>query len=154
MITKAMYEDLEEILALQRLAYQSEAELIGDFTIPPLKQTIGGIRQDFKEQVILKSVEDGKIIGSVRAYEKDGICYIGRVIVHPEHQNRGIGKQLMGSIEQTFSGCRAYSLFTGKKSERNLYFYGSLGYSVVREQNVSDKLTLVYLEKVNENITA
>lgn len=154
MVTRAMYEDLEEILALQKLAYRSEAEIIGDFTIPPLKQTIEGIRQDFKEQVILKETAGGNIIGSVRAYEKDGICYIGRVIVHPDHQNKGIGKQLMRSIEQTFSGCRMYSLFTGKKSERNLYFYGKAGYSAVREEMISDKLTFVYLEKINENVTA
>ena len=40
MITKALYSDLEEILALQKLAYQSEAELYDDYTIPPLTQSL------------------------------------------------------------------------------------------------------------------
>ena len=37
LIKKAQKEDLEEILKLQYLAYQSEAKLFGDIDIPPLK---------------------------------------------------------------------------------------------------------------------
>lgn len=150
MITEALREDLEEILALQKLAYRSEAEICGDFAIPPLTQTLEEIGQDFADQAILKKQAGGKIVGSVRAYEKQGVCYIGRVIVHPDYQNRGIGKELMKSIEQRFSGCGKYSLFTGSLSKRNLYFYGSQGYHPVREEKVNDKLTIVYLEKENK----
>lgn len=149
MVTKARRGDLAEILALQKLAYQSEAELYNDYEIPPLTQTLEGIGQDFTEQTILKKVIDGKIAGSIRAYEKEGVCYIGRVIVHPEYQNRGTGKELMKSIERLFSGCCKYSLFTGSLSRKNLYFYGSLGFQPIREEKVNDRLTLVYLEKNN-----
>lgn len=149
MIEKAVYEDLEEILALQKLAYQSEAEICNDYMIPPLIQTLEGIREDYNKQIILKEVIDGKITGSVRAYEIDGVCYIGRVIVHPSQQNKGIGKYLMKSIEECFTDCTKYSLFTGKKSTRNLYFYGSLGYKQIGEEYMNDNLTLVYLEKAN-----
>ena len=149
MVEKAFYKNLEEILALQKLAYLSEAEICNDYTIPPLTQTLEGIRDDFKKQTILKIEDDGKIIGSVRAYEKDGVCYIGRVIVHPEKQNKGLGKMLMKGIEDAFSTCIQYSLFTGKSSLRNLHFYGSLGYKAVREEIVDEKLTFVYLEKIN-----
>ena len=148
MIEKALLEDLEEILALQKLAYQSEALICNDFNIPPLTQTIDSIRDDFRNQVILKAVEDSRIIGSIRAFEKDGSCYIGRVIVHPECQNRGIGKKLMLAVEEAFPQCRVFSLFTGKNSTKNLYFYGSLGYKQVREEYIHENLTFVYLDKV------
>jgi len=115
-----------------------------------LPSTLEGLEQDFMNQTILKKVADGKIIGSVRAYEKENVCYIGRLIVHPEHQNKGIGKELMKSIERLFSGCDKYSLFTGSLSSKNLYLYGSLGYTPVREEKVNDKLTFVYLEKDNK----
>lgn len=151
MVKKALYEDLEEILALQKLAYMSEAEICNDYTIPPLTQTIEGIRDDFSRQAILKIEDNGRIIGSVRAYEKDGICYIGRVIVHPERQNKGLGKTLMKGIEDAFSTCTRYSLFTGKSSLRNLHFYSSLGYTAVREEKVNNKLIFVYLDKMNGN---
>ena len=38
-IEKAIETDLDEILNLQRLAYQSEAILLNNFSIPPLMQT-------------------------------------------------------------------------------------------------------------------
>lgn len=40
MIVKAEYKDLQDILNLQYLAYQSEAKLFGSKDIPPLKQTL------------------------------------------------------------------------------------------------------------------
>ena len=40
MIEKAKIEDLQEILELQYLAYQSEAKLFNDMNIPPFKTDI------------------------------------------------------------------------------------------------------------------
>ena len=85
--------DLNDILDLQKLAYKSEAEIYNDFSIPPHIQTLEDLEHEAKESIILKVVEDGLILGSVRAYEKDGTCYIGRLIVHPEYQNKGIEMQ-------------------------------------------------------------
>lgn len=49
MIQKAQKEDLEEILKLQYLPYQSEAKLFGDMNIPPLKQTIEELGEEFAQ---------------------------------------------------------------------------------------------------------
>ncbi|MEL6720027.1 MAG: GNAT family N-acetyltransferase, partial [Bacteroidota bacterium] len=76
-------------------------------------------------------------------------CYIGRLIVHPTFQNLGIGYSLVNAIEQHFKHCKKYELFTGHKSEKNLYLYNKLGYKSIREQQVDDGLTLVFLEKQN-----
>ncbi len=146
-IQAATVEDLPEILALQRLAYQSEAEICGDYSIPPLTQTLDSLREDHARQVILKAVDEAGIVGSVRAYEKDGTCYIGRVIVHPDRQNRGLGARLMAAIEARFPAVERFELFTGEKSVRNLYFYQKLSYRPFRREFVHDGLTLVYLEK-------
>ncbi|MDF9409616.1 hypothetical protein L7E55_14865 [Pelotomaculum isophthalicicum JI] len=76
-IEKAMATDVEEILALQKLAYVSEAEIYDDFSIPPLVQTLKEIKDEFRNQVFLKAVINGTIVGSVRAYQKEETCYIG-----------------------------------------------------------------------------
>lgn len=149
-IEKAEMNDMEEILALQKLAYQSEAELYDDYSIPPLKQSLESIKEDFSKMIILKAVEEGKIVGSVRAFEENEVCRIGRLIVHPAQQNRGFGKLLIHHIEDCFSACKKYSLFTGNKSLKNLSFYGRLGYRSVKEEQVNENLTLVYLDKEDE----
>jgi ribosomal protein S18 acetylase RimI-like enzyme len=102
----AAQEDLMALLNLQKLAYQSEAKLCNDYTIPPLTQTYESISKDFSNMDMLKAVdENGNIIGSVRASEKEGVCHIGRLFVHPDYQNRGIGRLLMQEIEKRFSHC-------------------------------------------------
>lgn len=145
-IERASISDAEEILILQRLAYRSEAEIYNDFTMEPLVQSLEQILQQFEDHVVLKAVGDGTIIGSVRANEKDGTCYIGKLIVHPKHQNRGIGKMLMNAIEGTFQLPR-YELFTGSKSEKNLDLYKKLGYGTICERVFTPDFVLVYLEK-------
>lgn len=146
-ITQADINDAEEILKLQKIAYQSEAKLYNDYTIPPLIQTLEEISEQFSNYTFLKAIQDGNIIGSVRAYVENSTCYIGRLIVQPDAQGRGIGTELMYEIERVFSECKRYELFTGDKSEKNIRFYERLGYQIFETERVSDKLTLVFMEK-------
>jgi hypothetical protein len=39
-IEKATLDDAQEILSLQKLAFQSKAKIHGDFQIPPLTETL------------------------------------------------------------------------------------------------------------------
>ncbi len=149
-VEKAVVSDAEELLPLQKLAYRSEAEIYNDFSIPPLIQTLESMKEDFKNQLFLKALLDGRIIGSVRAYSKEKTCYIGRLIVHPDFQNRGIGTRLMNDIERIFNGCKRFELFTGDKSERNLRLYQKLGYRIFKTSKITDQTNIVFLEKKAE----
>ena len=145
-ILKAVQDDLQEILALQYLAYQSEAALFGNKDIPPLKETIEELTEEFNKGTILKLVEDGKIIGSVRAYAKNGTAYIGKLMVHPDHRCKGYGTLLLNEIEKSFPDCR-FELFTSTRSEDNIRLYQKLGYKIFDRKEITDELVFVYLEK-------
>lgn len=146
-IKKAEKEDLQDILDLQYLAYQSEARLFNNMDIPPLKQTLEDVFNEYKKGIILKALDEkGKIIGSVRGYLEDGTVYIGKLMVHPQDQGKGIGTKLLLSIEREFTSYR-YELFTSTKSKRNIELYEKLGYKVFSERNISEELRFVYLEK-------
>ena len=153
-IVEATPADAAEILALQRLAYRSEAELNDDWSIPPLTQTLAELMAQFDSHLFLKLVArdraggSGRIVGSVRAVEREGVCHIGRLIVHPDQQNRGLGTRLMRAIEARFPAAQRYELFTSERSARNLHLYAKLGYRETRRQRLNEKTTLVYLEKV------
>jgi phosphoribosylanthranilate isomerase len=148
-IEVACREDLPEILELQKLAFQGEAALNNDFTIPPLVQTLEQIEQEFAGRTFLKALHAGELVGSVRANLEEGTCYIGRLIVHPQRQNLGIGTQLMDAIETHFAGARRYELFTSEHSLRNLYLYQKLDYRIFRQENLAGRVNLLYLEKMN-----
>jgi ribosomal protein S18 acetylase RimI-like enzyme len=147
MIERAELSDAEEILSLQKLAYKSEAEIYNDFTIPPLLQTLEEIKKDFENQIVLKATLNAKIRGSVRAFARGETCYIGRLIVHPDFQNQGVGTKLMNKIEEIFEETKRFELFTGHKSEKNLYLYQKLGYKVFKTVKANDQLDIVSLEK-------
>ena len=146
-IAPASREDLSEILALQRLAYHSEAELNNDFNIPPLTQTLPELENEYNNKVVLKARVDKNIVGSVRGGLQDSTCHIGRVIVHPNWQNCGIGSRLMEAIEARFADAKRYELFTSERSSRNLYLYQKLGYCIIRQERLDEHVNLVYLEK-------
>ena len=152
-IEQAKVEDAEEILALQKLAYKSEAEIYDDYSIPPLIQSIEEIEAEFEDHTFLKALcDDERIIGSVRAQVKLGTCYIGRLIVAPDFQNQGIGTSLMHKIEGCFEDAGRFELFTGHLSGRNIYLYQKLGYKEFKREKVHENLELVYMEKTNEKV--
>jgi len=147
LIKRARVEDAEAILNLQKLSYLSEAEIYNNKSIPPLTQTLEEITAEFDTQIFLKATLGGKIVGSVRAYLAEGVCHIGRLVVHPDVQNKGVGTRLMNEIETCFDEAQRFELFTGDNSERNLYLYHKLGYKEFRRQKFQENLVLVLLEK-------
>ena len=146
-IEKANVEDLLEIFNLQKLAFQIQAEIYNDYTIPPLIQTYEEIQTDFLSHIYLKAMINEKIVGSVRGSKEGETCHIGRLIVHPDFQNKGIGKKLMSEIESYFKGIERYELFTGHKSEKNIYLYKKLGYKVFKIEPINENLKHIYFEK-------
>lgn len=146
-IIKARETDLQTILDLQYTAYQSEAKLFNSQDIPPLKQTIEEVCNEFHKGIILKAVDNDIIIGSVRAYSENGTAYIGKLMVHPAYQGNGIGTKLLCEIEKYYPNER-YELFTSTRSINNIKMYEKLGYHAFKEKKINDKLCLVYLEKV------
>ncbi|PXY45042.1 GNAT family N-acetyltransferase [Flavobacterium hydrophilum] len=147
-ILKAQKNDLVTILQLQKDCYLSEAEIYNDYEIQPLTQDLESLEKEFENSIILKSVINGEIAGSIRGYEAEGTAYIGKLIVRSDHQNKGIGRKLMVAIETSFKDCNRFELFTGFKSEKNLYLYNKIGYSEFKRKIIDDNLTLVYLEKI------
>ena len=149
-IIKAEYGDLKQILELQYLAYQSEAALFGSKDIPPLKETLDELQEQYKNGIVLKLItDDGTIIGSVRAYEKDGTAYIGKLMVHPDHRCHGFGSSLLTEIEKYFPGKR-YELFTSTRSVDNIRLYEKMGYVIFDRKQIDEELVFVYMEKLSD----
>ena len=149
-ISPASLDDAETILALQKLAYQSEARFYDDWSLPPLTQDLASLREEFGSSVAFKAtVATDRLIGSVRARIDDvsGTAAIGRLVVHPEFQGRGIGSELLKAMEAACAGVARFELFTGSRSEATIRLYQRHGYTVTRTEPVSPTLSLTYLEK-------
>ncbi len=145
-IQDAEFDEAQQILELQKIAYQREAELYQDWNIPPLLQTLHQLELEFENHKILVAKLNDEIVGSVRGYADQGTLHVGRLIVHPDFQKRGIGSQLLMKIEQE-SKCQRYELFTGQKSIQNIKLYEKLGYQKFKTEKIHDELDFIYLHK-------
>ncbi|HUV08458.1 MAG TPA: GNAT family N-acetyltransferase [Spirochaetia bacterium] len=131
------------------MAFRDVGVLHDDPRLPPLVQTYEGIVLDYEKKIILKYTERGRILGSVRGYmDESKACHIGRLMVHPDYQNRGIGTRLMEAIEGYFDHCSRYRIFTGNKSENSLHLYRKLDYGEVDRREAGTHY-LVYMQKEN-----
>ena len=112
----------------------------GCYEINHSKLLDSGLRRNDKGNI--------KIVGSVRAYAKDDTCYVNRLVVLPDFQNKGIGKALMSAIENQFKNIvKRYELFTGSRDSRNLYLYNQLGYKTFKTEKHNEEISFVYMEK-------
>ncbi|QKG26733.1 GNAT family N-acetyltransferase [Actinomadura verrucosospora] len=148
-IEAAVPADAGELLTLQRAAYVTEAQLYGDPFIPPLVESLEQLRKVLEgDAVVLKAMLGGRMAGAVRAQFSDRTCLVGRLVVAPDLQGRGIGGRLMRALEERVAGrADALVLFTGHLSEGNLRLYRRLGFAETHRERVAAHLTFVHMRK-------
>lgn len=90
----ARSEDLPEIMALQVQVFTGEQQI---------PESLVRSVQDAQPQWWCAK-QDGKLLGTVAAWQENGVTHWGRFAVQSAHRNRGIGKQLARySLEQLFA---------------------------------------------------
>jgi ribosomal protein S18 acetylase RimI-like enzyme len=103
---------------------------------------------NFDEFCFIAEDSEGKIVGAItgRAYYNE--VHIGDLIVDENHRRSGLGRQLVGTVEDCYKG-KGYDVITlttfGFQAPE---FYKKLGYTVefVRINN-DPKLTKYFLKK-------
>lgn len=84
----------------------------------------------------------GRVVAAAMAgYEghRGSVYYLG---VHPDHQRRGLGKQLMQEIERLLKarGCPKINILVRTSNAKVIAFYESLGYKVDECVNLGKRL--------------
>jgi len=150
-IMKASEDDMQEILNIQKLAFQENAVRYNDPNIPPLIQTSEEFIDKAKGHIILKAVMDGKIVGSAKGIQNGNRCRISNVIVHPDHWNKGIGGRLVEAIESEFN-VDVYELVTGYRDDKNISLYEKHGYAISEGyfEKITERLFFIHMSKRND----
>ncbi|NLU75136.1 GNAT family N-acetyltransferase [Streptomyces sp. HNM0575] len=150
-ISAAVDGDAEQILKLQYLCFQSEAEAYGDYAIAPLTQTLEGLRAEMAAGCVLVARLGDEVVGSVRgAVDSDGTACIDRLCVHPRLQRHGLGGRLLAAIEERLVAerdAKRYQLVTGHRSEGNLRLYRKYGYTTSGSTERDRKVRLTSMTK-------
>lgn len=83
-----------------------------NFSFLQTVKSLDDSKQLFKSHTFLKADVNEEIVESVRAFEKDGICYVGRLMVDPDFENLDIGTKALLETERLFAYYRGFELFT------------------------------------------
>lgn len=147
-IRDAAPADAAAIADLTRRAFAQQAALYADDTLPPLADTAETVLDAMNRGVVLVTEDAaGAVVGSVRGEFRGECCLVGRLVVEPAMQGRGIGRALASALEERFASAGRFEIITGHRSEPALHLYESLGYTRERTEYVHDRLTLVFLAK-------
>ena len=107
--------------------------LLSEFELPTEDLTINKL-QDF----IVAKQEDGFVIGAVgiEAYKELGL--LRSLVVHPNHQAKGVGRFLTNELEsfERKRGVKTLYLLTPPAAD----FFLKLGYQVTQKANVPDPI--------------
>ncbi|MEO1165286.1 MAG: GNAT family N-acetyltransferase [Chloroflexota bacterium] len=133
----------QRILTIQRLAYRIEADLIDFDGIPQLHESLSEL-QASSETFIGYHVDNTIAV----SYEtKNTTLDIGRLVVHPDHFRKGIGRQLVQHVE-TIPNITKIIVSTGARNKPACRLYESLGYIRTDTREIVAGLTIAFYEKV------
>jgi len=137
---------VNNVLELQIASYKIEAELIGFYEIPPLKDTIDSLKEcgeifyGYFIEDILAGIVSYKII--------EDVLDIHRVAVHPCFFKRGIAGKLVDFVEGINSGINKVVVCTGKKNIPAVSLYLKKGYKKMNDIEVSKGIYITEFEKI------
>ena len=121
--------DAGELFTLQRACWVQEQQDNPGVEIPALHETLEDLRDWIARDTVLVARSAGRLVGAVRAGLHEGTWEIGRLMVAPDLQGRGLGRVLLRRIEAAAPpGATAYALVTGAGSLRNQKLYKKAGY--------------------------
>ena len=142
-------DDAGEILTLQRAAYVTEAQLYRDVDLPPLTQSLVDLAAELaRPEVTVWGYRDGgRLVAAMRIRTEGDVAHLGRVVVAPDLQGRGLGSALLSWVEHLLpEEVSAVELFTGEHSTANLRLYTRLGYRETMRTPVGE-YSIVHLRK-------
>ena len=135
-----------DVLNIQIPSYKVEAEIIGSYEIPPLKDTVHTLQHcgetffGYYENEILCGVI------SIKVDDDDDEVDIHRLIVHPNHFRKGIAQLLLNYIETKFE-VETIKVATASKNTPAVRFYKKNGFQNIKELIVNEQLSLTFFEK-------
>ena len=137
----------QQIHAIRMAAYKQEAELLGLRRFPPLERRVDDILGSSEE--FIGVFQDGTLAGVLSACpdeEGRGIS-ISSLVVHPAHQQRGLGQALVRAATERYLASEI-TVQTAAANVPALALYARLGFKEYRRWAFgSEPLELVKLSR-------
>ena len=130
----ATLADAGEILTLQLACWVAEHHANPGVEIPALHETLADVRHWLGTWTVIVRRREGRLIAAARGRverhgERAGAWDVGRLMVAPDLQGQGLGRDMLARIEVAAPpDARTFVLFTGAGSVDNIRMYKAAGY--------------------------
>lgn len=130
----AVPADAGEILTLQLACWVAEQRANPGVEIPALLESLEDVRRWLDQWTVIVRRRGGRLIAAARGRverhgEHAGAWDVGRLMVAPDLQGQGLGRDMLARIEAAAPAeVSAYVLFTGAGSVDNIRMYKKAGY--------------------------
>lgn len=136
----------QRVLAIQQASYAIEAELIGTWNIPPLRDTVESLRlsgEDFYGYWIGE-----EIAGLIAITREDETLDICRMAVHPDYFRRGIASALLAFVLSEHADAARAIVATGARNDPAKQLYLRHGFTPTGEREVEPGVLIAFFEKI------
>ena len=127
-IAPAELADAPEIWTLQRACWQQDTQANATLDVPP-SETLDDLRLSLRQWRTYVIRTHGRLVGSVRARSAEDRWEIGRIMVAPDLQGRGLGRWLLDFAEELApEEARSFTLLADSGGDENTRLYRKAGY--------------------------
>ncbi len=121
--------DAGELFTLTRACWLQELWANPGVVIPALEESFDDVVRGLGEWTTFVARAGSRLVGSARGRADGEVWDVGRVMVAPDLQGRGLGRHLLALIEGAApEDVTSYVLFTGAGSADNIRMYKKAGY--------------------------
>ncbi|HEY7225151.1 MAG TPA: GNAT family N-acetyltransferase [Micromonosporaceae bacterium] len=129
-IVAAGSDDAGELLTLQRACWVQEALANQSLTIPALHESYDDVLAGLSTWDTYVVRQGARLVGAVRQRLVDGEQEIGRLMVAPDRQGRGLGRALLEHVLGLVPDGVGSVLTTGAQSTDNQRMYRKAGFEI------------------------
>jgi tRNA (guanine37-N1)-methyltransferase len=121
--------DAGELFTLTRACWLQELWANPGVVIPALEESLDDLVRSLDDWTTFVAHAGARLVGSARGRAEGEVWDVGRVMVAPDLQGRGLGRHLLTAVEEAAPGTvTSYTLFTGAGSVDNIRMYKRAGY--------------------------
>lgn len=148
-ISRATLKDALGIRECIQVAFKEQIERTG--VTPPRYDDLTKIKQHIIEHNTWVVREKGQVIAGYICYCRCSCLYLSKIFVHPEHQRKGLGRELLEHFEKQNGYFPYFTLHTEADNVANAQFYTRMGYQCTNEEVLNDVVLSFYVKPWKED---
>lgn len=128
-LRRASVHDAGQLLVLQRCCWSQVAIQNNSLQVPALHESLEEVLAWIEDWQVLVAEQEHRLIAAARGRKRGSKWEVGRIMVAPDCEGRGLGRWILAQCEQLAPpDCSSCFLYTAPGNARGIEIYQRSGY--------------------------